>query len=105
MGLCLPRRRRATSLATRPRTLSVASITNHSCTTSAGLALKVFMGRFACLCSPMHGDDRYRFGSWRPLTRSFPGAKFGKAFDYSRVVHFHFVLRRNILGAFPSQNA
>lgn len=43
MGLCLPRRRRATSLATRPRTLSVASITNHSCFTSAGLALKVFM--------------------------------------------------------------
>src|SRR5512147_2645382 len=43
MALCLPRRRRATSLATRPRTLSVASITNHSCVTSAGLALKVFM--------------------------------------------------------------
>src|ERR1700758_3853927 len=43
MGLCLPRSRSATSLATRPSTLSVASITNHSCTTSAGLALKVFM--------------------------------------------------------------
>src|SRR5659263_165770 len=43
MALCLPRKRRATSLATRPRTLSVASITNHSCVTSAGLALKVFM--------------------------------------------------------------
>src|SRR5574337_1704217 len=43
MALCLPRRRRATSLATRPSTLSVASITNHSCTTSAGFALKVVM--------------------------------------------------------------
>src|SRR5436190_11700883 len=44
MALCLPRRRRATSLATLPKTLSVASITNHSCVTSAALALKVFMG-------------------------------------------------------------
>src|SRR5659263_196011 len=43
MALWLPRERRATSLATRPRTLSVASITNHSCTTSAGFALKVDM--------------------------------------------------------------
>src|SRR4029079_8345961 len=43
MALCLPRRRRATSLATLPKTLSVASITNHSCVTSAALALKVFM--------------------------------------------------------------
>src|SRR5215213_2272842 len=41
MALCLPRRRRAASLATRPRTKSVASITNHSCFTSAGLALTV----------------------------------------------------------------
>ena len=46
MALCLPRKRRAASLATRPSTLSVASITNHSCTTSAGLALKVFMRVF-----------------------------------------------------------
>ena len=46
MALCLPRKRRAASLATRPSTLSVASITNHSCFTSAGLALKVFMGSF-----------------------------------------------------------
>lgn len=43
MALCLPRKRSATSLATRPSTLSVASITSHSCFTSAGLALKVFM--------------------------------------------------------------
>src|ERR1700741_1800625 len=43
MALCLPRKRRATSLATRPRTLSVASITNHSFFTSAGLALNVDM--------------------------------------------------------------
>src|SRR5512135_2501797 len=43
MALCLPRNRSATSLATRPSTLSVASSTNHSCFTSAGLALKVFM--------------------------------------------------------------
>src|SRR4051812_20090634 len=43
MALCLPRKRSATSLATRPSTLSVASITYHSCFTSAGLALKVFM--------------------------------------------------------------
>src|SRR6478672_7509020 len=48
MALCLPRRRRATSLATRPSTLSVASSTNHSCFTSAGLALKVFMSLFRC---------------------------------------------------------
>jgi hypothetical protein len=46
MALCLPRKRRATSLATRPSTLSVASITNHSCVTSAGLALNVFMSLF-----------------------------------------------------------
>src|SRR5688572_6024338 len=46
MALCLPRKRRATSLATRPRTLSVASITNHSCVTSAGFALNVFMSLF-----------------------------------------------------------
>ena len=46
MALCLPRKRRATSLATRPRTLSVASITNHSCTTSAALALKVLVMSF-----------------------------------------------------------
>src|ERR1700745_3605815 len=43
MALCLPRKRRAASLATRPSTLSVASITNHSCVTSAGFALNVFM--------------------------------------------------------------
>src|SRR5258708_30640920 len=43
MALCLPRRRSATSLATRPSTLSVASITNHSCCTSAGFALNVDM--------------------------------------------------------------
>src|SRR5574340_283714 len=30
MALCLPRKRSATSLATRPSTLSVASSTNHS---------------------------------------------------------------------------
>src|SRR3569832_851420 len=41
MALCLPRKRRAASLATRPSTLSVASITNHSCVTSAGFALNV----------------------------------------------------------------
>src|SRR6478735_8703757 len=46
MALCLPRKRRATSLATRPRTLSVASITNHSCVTSAGLALNVLVMSF-----------------------------------------------------------
>src|SRR3990167_6434354 len=46
MALCLPRKRRATSLATRPRTLSVASITNHSCFTSAGLALNVVVMSF-----------------------------------------------------------
>src|ERR1035437_2559772 len=46
MALCLPRKRRATSLATRPRTLSVASITNHSCTTSADFALKVLVMSF-----------------------------------------------------------
>src|SRR6218665_897868 len=44
MGLCLPRKGRENSRATSPRTLSVASITNHSCTTSAGLALIVDMG-------------------------------------------------------------
>ena len=49
MALCLPRKRSATSLATRPSTLSVASITNHSCFTSAGLALKVFMRVFRLL--------------------------------------------------------
>src|SRR5690554_885902 len=48
MALCLPRSRRATSLATRPRTLSVASITNHSCFTSAGLALNVLVMSFLC---------------------------------------------------------
>src|SRR5215217_1770762 len=47
MALCLPRKRRATSLATRPRTLSVASITNHSCVTSAGLALNVLVMSFS----------------------------------------------------------
>ena len=41
MALCLPRKRSAASLATRPSTLSVASITNHSCFTSAGFALNV----------------------------------------------------------------
>src|SRR5665647_1233682 len=46
MALCLPRKRRATSLATRPRTLLVASTTNHSCTTSADLALKVLVMSF-----------------------------------------------------------
>lgn len=42
-GLCLPRSRCATSLATRPRTLSVASITYQSRFTSWGFAEKVFM--------------------------------------------------------------
>ena len=42
-GLCLPRRRCATSAATRPRTLSSASMTNHSRFTSWGFAEKVFM--------------------------------------------------------------
>src|SRR5690606_17968263 len=42
-GLCLPRRRRATSVATRPRTLSAASMTNHSRLIVLGLATKVFM--------------------------------------------------------------
>src|SRR6188474_809938 len=92
MALCLPRRRRATSLATLPKTLSVASITNHSCVTSAALALKVFMGSDvdSCLCwidgrlrfvggalspdrvnAPVNGDD-FRRGRWR------------KAFKYSQ---------------------
>src|SRR5450755_9810 len=64
MGLCLPRRRRATSLATLPKTLSVASITNHSCVTSAGFALKVFMGDSSLLtASGWRCDDRFRFWS------------------------------------------
>src|SRR5678815_1654213 len=92
MALCLPRRRRATSLATLPKTLSVASITNHSCVTSAALALKVFMGsdvdssllldrwsatlRVGALSpdrvnAPMNEDD-FRRGRWR------------KAFKYSQ---------------------
>src|SRR3954462_14070117 len=49
MALCLPRSRRAASLATRPSTLSVASITNHSCFTSAGLALTVVVIRLSSL--------------------------------------------------------
>src|ERR1700740_1876589 len=47
MALCLPRKRRATSLASRPRPLAVASITNHSCVTSAGLALNVLVMSFS----------------------------------------------------------
>src|SRR5574337_541338 len=43
MGLCLPRRRRATSAASRPSTLSVPSTTNQSRLTSCGLAEKVFI--------------------------------------------------------------
>src|ERR1700758_4420866 len=69
MALCLPRRRRATSLATLPKTLSVASITNHSCVTSAALALKVFMGsdvRFEPLAGSMVGYA----SRWRALARS-----------------------------------
>lgn len=42
-GLCLPRRRLATSAATRPKTLSWASMTNHSRFTSWGFAEKVFI--------------------------------------------------------------
>src|ERR1700712_5354841 len=63
MALCLPRKRRATSLATLPRTLSVASITNHSCVTSAGLALKVFMGMYELVLAPprLDHDARLRF--------------------------------------------
>src|SRR5436190_23428533 len=95
MALCLPRRRRATSLATLPKTLSVASITNHSCVTSAALALKVFMGtdvgssllldRWSAtlrggalspdrVVAPAN-EDAFRRGSWR------------KAFKYSACPH------------------
>src|SRR5687768_8997053 len=48
MGLCLPRSRCAISAARRPRTLSAASITNHSRLTSCGLAEKVFTN-YPCL--------------------------------------------------------
>jgi hypothetical protein len=42
-------------LATLPRTKSVASITNHSCSTSAGLALKVlFMGWLDRIAGPIN---------------------------------------------------
>src|SRR6187551_3550604 len=66
MALCLPRSRRAASLATRPSTLSVASITNHSCFTSAGLALKDFMRVFRRkrLCSPR---------AWKALGAAYGG--------------------------------
>lgn len=68
MALCLPRNRRATSLATLPRTLSVASSTNHSCVTSAGLALKVVM-RVTQVCRPKSPQPaRIRFSIWRTLT-------------------------------------
>src|SRR5512133_4158864 len=64
MALCLPRKRRAASLATRPSTLSVASITNHSCFTSAGFALNVVMrslskwsgGPFSTVGVPLDGN-------------------------------------------------
>src|SRR5690606_23849497 len=79
MALCLPRRRRATSLATRPSTLSVASITNHSCTTSAGLALKVFMSfLFRGFDQPEGADVLGLFSAvgvslgWKPLRQYLP---------------------------------
>src|SRR5690606_6833807 len=72
MALCLPRKRWATSLATLPSTLSVASITNHSCTTSAGFALKVVMSflRKEGLQALFHG----RCSSWK---RSLLGGVHG----------------------------
>src|SRR3990172_2049713 len=42
-GLCLPRRRRAASVARRPRILSDASIRNQSRLIVEGLAVNVFM--------------------------------------------------------------
>src|SRR5438552_9205726 len=100
MALCLPRKRRATSLATRPRTLSVASITNHSCVTSAGLALKVFMDDLFGFASPAVGHDDHSAVGAASLdggllggtlltvydaARYFPGAVCGKVGDSSRL--------------------
>src|SRR5574341_2443172 len=93
MALCLPRRRRATSLATLPRTLSVASITNHSCFTSAGFALKVFIsvshGRFGstsavgapCWLPQGVGPLRQTHGLNRLVRPRFPRAVRRKAGD------------------------
>src|SRR6476619_7156118 len=91
MALCLPRRRRATSLATLPKTLSVASITNHSCVTSAALALKVFMGSDVD-SSLLLIDGRLRFEVARSRPIVFPPLKeddfrrgrWRKAFKYNR---------------------
>ena len=59
MALCLPRKRRATSLATRPRTLLVASITNHSLHNLSGLCAESSSHEFLFsrgVCKgPFHG--------------------------------------------------
>src|SRR5664279_81725 len=91
MALCLPRRRRATSLATLPKTLSVASITNHSCVTSAALALKVFMGsnvessllldRWSATLRRWRALARYSFHPAEP--GSLRRGRWRKAFKYS----------------------
>jgi hypothetical protein len=73
-GLCLPRRRRETSAARRPRTLSVASTTNQSRRTSSGLAEKVFMVILTMYADPGCRDPvpRY-FGRfvWELRTRNY----------------------------------
>src|SRR5206468_9435205 len=89
MALCLPRKRSATSLATRPSTLSVASITNHSCFTSAGLALTVVVIRLSSTVwrvlflgrCPSGGDllgGVYCFAAG-PMERCEPGIIAGRA--------------------------
>ena len=99
MALCLPRKRRATSLATRPRTLSVASITNHSCTTSAGFALKVdmrfffkrrFVGFFSTVGFPLMGSLRWGFVSATDRTNTFAAEPHMRceAFHYTKLACF-----------------
>src|SRR3954467_7516598 len=60
MGLCLPRSRRATSVARRPRTSSSASITCQARCTSVGLGEYVRTRPLSCLgrAEPADNDSR-----------------------------------------------
>src|SRR5215471_3940652 len=74
MGLCLPRRRRATSVDRRPRTRPSASITCQARCTSVGFGEYVRTRPLSCLgrAEPADQDSRPR-GDWRtPLSGSPP---------------------------------
>src|SRR5690606_14201506 len=74
MGLCLPRKRRSTSVARRPKVWSVASTTYQSRSTDSGFALIVFIESALEHSNPRsarHFNEREYYRTRPQLTSNF----------------------------------